>query len=392
MHYFVFLASLINPVYILPLTIVELIKKKSTYLPAFSFALAFAFVSFELVPPINYDIYRHYLRIESLNGLPLDLIIKNSSTGYLLFDTYAWLINTLRLPLGTLNASIVFLAYFLVFTIFKDLKDNWLGSSRSSYIALSFFLLWQSITFVMLTSGIRSQFAATLLVYASYKLFYYKKTSLFLVLSLVAFFIHPFSLGISAIIYTSTRLIFLSRWSKTFIIVGFLASLIPSAISYIINLIILVFNKFDFFRASYFDPNSTWAKGVIESKNINGLIVTFFVPRLPFYISQIYLIINKPKSHNAYYTALCLISLYLGVFHSFYTLFDRMAVFYYLLFTLYLITREASRTSKLSKQLYYTYFISIVLYSIINLYRYKDFLLTAKTVMFKPMLFSFFGV
>ncbi len=168
MSYFTFILSLLNPVYALIFSITGSIKRSSNYLVLSSFALAFALISFSIKPLVELDLYRHYIRIENLLGLSFNKVLDTTDTGYLLFDIYAWLIINLGFPKQIFTASIIFISYMLVLSVYKDIKSNYLQHVRLSTIAVSFLIFWLSIDFVLLSSGIRSIFSNIIVFYVSF--------------------------------------------------------------------------------------------------------------------------------------------------------------------------------------------------------------------------------
>src|SRR5690625_2631684 len=96
------------------------INKKTVFIV--SFALIFSTLGYFLNPGYEeYDLARHYAHIATLQGLSFKDVFSNAGLGYLFFDIYAWLITTAGFSKHFFTASIVFLSYYLVLSVWKNL-------------------------------------------------------------------------------------------------------------------------------------------------------------------------------------------------------------------------------------------------------------------------------
>lgn len=394
MTYFIFILSLLNPIYSLIFSINESIKHKSSYLTICSFALAFAGISWAISPPIEVDLYRHYLRIEYLNGMPLNEILQNSNSGYLLFDSYAWLLNSLGLPKQFFPASIVFISYVLVLSVFKRIKSKKLVNIKPSILALSFLIAWLSIDFVLLSSGIRSTFSSIVIFYFAYQAIYERKFISFILAAIFAFFIHPGSIGPSLIVGLSLLFHQYIKTPKVFVYIGVILIFGSQIVHSIVNYISVFLSNYSFYSAGYLSEDSGLGAAALRGRNLNGIIGEFVIARLPGYVGILYLLLLKPKDKDkdSLSLALCLGTLYLGLFFQYFVLYERFSSFFVLAFSVFIILEYARRPNKFNFRFMVILLISLIAHSIFHLYRYSDYLLTAKDLLYKPLLFIIFNI
>ena len=392
MPYLAFILSLMQPVLVLPLVMYVNIKKRSSTIGVFCIALAFATLAFTAIPPDTYDLARHYSRIESIQHLSFEQIIKTSSMGYYLFNIYAWLINKLNLPKEFFPASIVFVSYYLVFSVFNDIKARFLQNLKPLYRSLVFLSFWLSIGYVGLLSGLRNPFANILIFFFTYKLFFYKKELPFILGSIFAFFIHPFAVAPAIIAFLAYKI---SPWfknAKWLIFAGLLLSLSTKIITWGVEYISSFLMRFSFYSGAYFDENSDVGGASIETKTLNGLIINVVLPRLTIFIAQLYLLTLKPKDNDPLYILLGMISLYLGFFASYGVLYGRMASFFFFIFTVFISLKQVN--SKSSKIVLIIYVGLLTLISLIAvLIQYPTFIGSSfPLAIYKPALFILFGL
>lgn len=392
MPYLILIISLIQPFYALFFAMFETIKKKSSLLVNFCIALSFATITFALEPPSNFDLYRHYERILSLQGLSLNHVITTSKDGYYLFDIYAWIINSLNLPIEIFPASLVLVGYCLVLSVFNDVKLKYLLECNKLYIGLSFVIFWLSIGFVALSSGIRSPFAAILIFYFAYKLIFYNRIILFVLGSIFAFFIHPFSLALSLIVLSSYIFKSFSKNGRFLVVIGIFISLTSELIKVFINYIVSILGSYGFFRVVYFDDKGEFGNEFLTSKSIGGVIATIIIPRLPVYFSYVYLLIFKPKESDALYLSLCIITIFFGIFQSFYIIYGRMTDFFIYMFSLFIVVNLRNRNSVINNLLLIIYALILMIYAAGNTYAYSYYLNDIASFILRPLFFIFFKI
>lgn len=393
MPYLILIFSLIQPIYALLFSIPEVVKKKSGSISVFCIALAFATLTYTMIPPADFDLARHYDRIYSLKGYSFHDVITMSGPGYRLFDIYAWLINLLSLPKEFFPASIVFIAYYLVLTVFKEIKLRFLQGSSTFTITLVFITFWLSIGYVGLVSGIRNPFANILVFYLSYKLIFNNKIALFLIGSLFAFFIHPFSITPAIMVLLAYRFSWWAKSSKYLIIIGLILAFATKTVTFIIEYISNLLQNFSFYSATYFDESGEFGGGLLEILNIYGVIMHVVIPRIPIYLAQIYLLLLQPKRSDSLYLLLALLSLYLGIFVSYTTLFGRMGAFFLFIFSMFIALRNIPPKDSLSRVVLAAYALSLLVYSIVGIYRYSGFILSSlPDALYKPLLFIYFNI
>lgn len=393
MSYFTFILSLLNPVYALIFSITGSIKRSSNYLVLSSFALAFALISFSIKPLVELDLYRHYIRIENLLGLSFNKVLDTTDTGYLLFDIYAWLIINLGFPKQIFTASIIFISYMLVLSVYKDIKSNYLQHVRLSTIAVSFLIFWLSIDFVLLSSGIRSIFANIIVFYVSYYLIFNSRFLLFIFGVILAFFIHPGSLVPSLLISVAILSHRIIKKPKMFVIIG-LVLIVGSSIVYnIIEFISSYLVGFSFYSPAYLSQDNTSSgAGSLQARNLNGIFGDFIIARLPGYIAFFYLLLLKNRSKDPLYLTLCLGVLYLGLFFQYFTIYERFNSFFVLLFSLFIIIEYSREPNNFNKLFIIFFSSSLVIYSIFNLFRYYSYLSSAVEVLYKPLFLIVFNI
>lgn len=393
MPYLILIFSLIQPIYALLLSIPEVVKKKSGSISVFCIALAFATLAYTMVPPISFDLARHYDRIYSLRGYSFHDVIEMSGPGYRLFDIYAWLINSLNLPKEFFPASIVFVAYYLVLTVFKDIKLRFLQGSSTLTIALVFATFWFSIGYVGLVSGLRNPLANIIVFYLGYNLIFNDKIALFLIGSLFAFFVHPFAITPAIMVLLAYKFSWWIKKPKYLIITGLILAFATQIVTLIIEYISSFLQSFSFYSATYFDESSEFGGGLLEVLNIYGVIMHIVIPRIPIYLAQIYLLLLKPKPSDSLYLLLALLSLYLGIFASYATLYGRMGSFFLFIFSTYIALKNIPPRDSLSRVVLAAYALSLLLYSIVGIYRYSGFILSSlPDALYKPLLFIYFNI
>lgn len=392
MAYFTFILSLLNPIYALIFSINENIKRRSSYLVILSFALAFAFISFAIKPPVEVDLYRHYLRIESFKDVPFDSLLNDTTTGYLLFDTYGWLIINSGLPIQLFTSSIVFVCYVLVLSLHKDLKARYLQNAKSAIVAFSFLMIWLSIDFVLLSSGIRSIFSNIVVLYFGYHAILKKKYIQFIFATILAFFIHPGSIGPSILIIASILFQNVFQNPKIFVIIGIVLMIGSNIVYTIINYISAYLSNFSFYSAAYLSEDSSWGAAALQSRNLNGIIGDFIISRFPGYIAILYLLLTKSKHKDPLYLFLCFSSLYLGLFFQYFTIYERFNSFFVSVFSVFIILEYIKAPNNFNKLFVNLFLLSLVLYSTFNLYRYYSYLSSASDVLYKPLLLKLFDI
>lgn len=338
------------------------------------YAIFIASIAYLLDPPEAYDLYRHFERISSLKNKDLSTIIESSKSGYYLFDIYAWLINTANLSIHFFPASIVFIAYRLNFAVFHNLKTDIHQPIKLGSITFIFFTFLISINFIGLSSGIRSGLAASWLLYLSCQLYFHKKTTIFIVGSILAFFIHPFSIAISFILIIPLLLPFLKYFAKPIIYLSIIFLLGTNITTYLIANFEDLLSKLPFYKENYLSLGGEWGAAYINTRNINGIIGDYFIARMPIYLAFLYLALVRRISNYYLYTALILISLYLGLFYSYYTLFSRMADFFILLFTLYISNQYMIYRNSFNKRFLLIYFSTLIICMAYHFYNSRMYL------------------
>lgn len=342
-------------------------------------ASIFALLAFLVSPPFEYDLYRHFERIKSISSLNFSEVIPNSKMGYYLFDIYAWITQSLSFSIHFIPASIVFAGYFLYFIVFQKLIAN---NTQKIQLSTLFFILITfllSINFISLTSGLRSGLATSLLIYITFELYTRRQITLFIIGSIFAFFIHPFAIAISSIVIIPLLFPVIKYFRKPIIILSIIALLGTNVITVVLSNLETLLRNLSFYHGQYLSLTGEWGAAYIQKRNLNGIIGDFVITRLPIYIAFIYLILSRRISNYPIYIVLILISLYLGLFFSYYTLFDRMASFYILLFTVYISYQFLYFRNSFNKYFLLVYLSSLVAYSIYNLYNYRRLLLSIFT-------------
>lgn len=392
MNYLVFLFSLIMPLYALPLTILELIKKSSKKLSVFSFALAFAALAYTATPPFGWDITRHWAHMQSLEGKSLINIINDANFGYLILDSYIWLLNTFGLPKEFLPASVVFIGYFIKLSLFQKVKNDYLFNSSLQTIFLGLLVFWLPISFFGIASGLRGELGLVIVLSAAYELFFRNKLISFFIFSVIGFYFHPFMIAPIILTLVSYFFPYLARYGKQIVISSVILIFSSQIVNIIINYIVSIVSKLPFFSQTYFDTEGRFGAATAEHLNTNGIIATLIVPRIPTVIGILYLLVLKANRKNPLYLLLCLMSLYLGLFFSFYTLYSRMSAVFMHIFGIFIIIQYASDRSKKNKYFLIAFILSLILYSLINIYGAKNYISTTTSLLYKPFLFIAFNL
>lgn len=382
------------PIYTLGFAIIYCTKKYNGYLLLVSVALAFAVFSFAIDPSEDLDLYRHYERIVEIGNLPFQSIISldNINSGYLLFDIYAWFITNLGLPKEFFTATTVFIAYFLMLSIFKDIKNRYLSYCNRSTIAYSLIILLLSINFIYLSSGIRNILANIIVFYACYHLIFYKKRVLFLINVIIAFLIHPASLIPAMLVLITYTGSWFSKYSKPMVILALLFMLGNKLVGFIISYIDTLASSLPFYSATYLDSDSLWGGGFKEYASLQGWIASYIVDRLPTYISLVYLLIFKPRQKDTLYLLLCVFLLVLSIVFSYQTIFSRINYFYIFAFSVFIIIQYSEDKNSFNRNFMLAYLGSLIIIVMVTSYSFIDYLSTAKEVFYKPLLFILAGI
>lgn len=392
MPYFTFFLSLIAPIYASGFALFENTKKNTGLLPIFSFALVFASIGFCVEPSPDYDLYRHYERIDSIQGMSYSDVLSNSLDGYILFNSYAWLLNTLSIPKQFFTATVVFVSYVLVLSVYSDVKKNRLIHSTSTLRLFSFLIFWLSIDFVFISSGLRNLFANSIIFYVGYHLITYKKKHKFLIGAIIAFYIHPASMMPAVMVYFSSSLNIISRYSKSFGITGVLLLFGNKIVSIIIEYIDSFLSNIPGYSSIYLDSDSVWGAAYIQSSSQAEVILNYMIYRLPSYIGMAYIAFHKPKQKDSLYLLLSISVLLLGLFYNFYTFYQRLSAFFLYLFALFIVIEYTRDSSRNNLNFLLAYLISLIIYSIASIYVNRYYLSSAVEVFYKPLLFLIYGL
>lgn len=387
MRYLILILSLIQPMFALPLAINEGFKRYNSSIISFVIALAFASLSYALVPTQELDLYRHYERIDSLQGIPLGSVLDYSRTGYVLFDLLAWLINYIKLPHQAFTAIIVFISYYLLLTVFKYVKREYLLNTNKSVIALGLLTFILSVNFVSLASGLRNSLANIVVFYASYLLFKNNKLFIFIFLSILATYLHPASAIPALIVLIAYTFPWLSKYAKPMITLSIICMLGSKVITPVIEYLDSLASYLPFYSGNsvYTDLDNRAGGAFSDVASLRGWIAAFIIYRLPTYLSLIYLAKLKPPKDDRLYLALCLSVLYLGIFFSYLTLFLRYNNFYIYLFSLFLILEYAKKPNRFNFYFTIYYIISVFLINFTNFYSFRHFILSATEAFYTPL-------
>jgi len=387
----VFLLSLILPVHAIGLSILGGIRRNGGLLSVLSFALAFAVISYTLVPPESYDLYRHYARIDSLKGLPFSEVFASAESGYVVFHIYAWLISLVGLPKEFFTASIVFISSLLFFLVYLDLKNKHLAGMSGQFRLMAFTVFWLSVGFIMIASGIRNGFANSVVFYIGYQFIFYNRNILFLVGSLFSFFIHPFAALPVFLLVLSKLFKRFSRHAKFLVLAGTVLMLSPTFSSYVISGVSDFFEFLPFYKPHYFRADSEWGGGFHATRSTAGLIVSYGIKRLSFYVALIYLLFHSPKSRDGLYFLLCLMVFIIGITFHLYAFSGRVISIFVHFFGVYLIITYLNRHGKYARVYIIGFISALAFHSLFHIYEYSEFLFGSIDWIYKPLPFILIG-
>lgn len=390
MRYLLPLASLIQPVITLVLAFIQNSKKNTGYFLAFCIALGFSTIAMELQPTPDFDIYRQYRKFGTgYAELSLLQTIDVAEPGYKLFNVLIWSIERLELPKHTLVFLFVFTYYYLIFSVFTNLKKYFLWDNNQHFIFLSLLTIWLNINFVDVTSNLRNPLASSLMVYATYHLFFSKRYLLFIPLSLLAFLIHPFALSYSLIAIISYTF---SNWSgkaKWLLYLAFCIALFNSYMSSEILSYLSIFEGYNWFKPVYFEDE--FIEDRVNRLNSLGILTDKVIPSIPIILSYCYLISNKAKPNNPLYLLLCGVFILFSIFIENHILVGRINLFFSILFAIYLILELSNSNIRKKHKLFaITYFSSLCIYSLIYFFLYRDYIFSAFPKALLPFLLVFF--
>ena len=380
----ILILTLLMPLYTLALVFFEFIKKNSSRFNIISASFVFAYFAFFIEPPMEYDLFRHYEKINSLRGLSFISAVNISDPGYILFNAYAWLINVLGLPKQFFTASVVFTSYFLVFSVFFDFKLRCLNKERKQTLLIVFCVVWLSIGFVGIASGIRNGLANIIIFYVGYHFIYYNKLSLFICGSIFAFFIHPFAALPALLIVFSKKLSGLAQYGKMLVLIAAVFIFLPKLTTYIVGYLYEILESISFVKMEYFQGDSEWGGGFYQIRSIYGLIANLGIQYLSFYIAMIYLLISKPEKNDPIYFLVCCLACVAGVFFFFYNFSVRVIAIFIYFFSFYISYKYVVRKNNTNKIFICLILGSLVFNSIFSFYTFRDFLFSSYDFLYKP--------
>lgn len=392
MQYFTFLLALFNPVYSFLLALYESSKKGTGMLPIISFALLFSAISFCIDPPYSYDLYRHYEKIDKLKGYSFDQIIYSESTNYLVFNTYSWLINKFNLPKQLLTATAVLISYICVLSVFNDVKKRYLQYSSQKLIFISFVIMWLSIDFVFLSSGIRNLTANALVFFCSYHFLIHNNLRRYLVGSTIAFFIHPASSIVALLVVLSSKFFRFYKLGKYLAVSGLILTVFNKVVNVIISYVDTLLLFIPGYSSVYLDTEGGSGGGFIKSSSFNEIVANYLLFRLPSYIGILYLVITKPRKSDPLYFLVCIFVFALGLSFNLFTIYQRLSAFFLHLFALFIILEYVRTPSKLNLNYLTFYLVALIISSFAAIFANYSYLSTANEVLYKPLLFLLFGL
>lgn len=341
-------------------------------------SLIFAILAYSITPPEQYDLYRHYLHIGNLKNLSFNQVVEAARPGYLTFDVYAWFVSNAGLSKNFFTASIVFSGYILIFSVLKDIlyKNEFRSRVTISVFILSFLIFWQSINFVMLSSGIRGVFSSIIVFYAGYYFIEHGKKYKFFILSIFALSIHPFALAMSLLFLLSKVFKRFSAYSRLIVLFGLFVLLTQGSVVYVLSLLDMAMSGFSFYKPSYLSLDAKWGAGYVETRNINGIVGTYIISNLPLYVLISYLLISKPIKNSTLNMLLSLMVAYFCFFFMFYTIFERMHYIMCFISGWLFVSNYLKRKSLLNKLFVVLYLVALLVFSVYSIYVYKAYLLS----------------
>lgn len=388
MPFFNFIASLILPVYGAIFAIPSAIKENSSRLYLASIALAFATIAFCIDPNEGVDLYRHYLRIESLKGLPFDIAVSNIFSGYFFFDIFAWVINFYDLPKQLFTALVVFTSYYMMLSIGDKLIDGLYNKTNSLIIACSFIIFLLNINYISLALGLRSTFSYVIVFYACFYLIENKKVFKFFAYSFIAFLIHPSSSIPFLIMLIAYLLPGLSKHGKLIVLIAVIFMLLSDLVTPIIQYLDSLASQLPFYKSgAYTDSDSQWGGGFADHASFKGWIATYIILRMPTYLGIFYILVTKVRRSDKLYTAVVLCILYIGLFFGYQTFSSRLTAFYIFIFSFFLVKEQLHASGRFNLYFVLVYLASLLLIWLLNLYSFSDIFSSANEVFYKPLVF-----
>lgn len=384
MNYSILILTVIAPIFSVPLAIFESIRKKTSFFPLFCLAFFFSIFALSIIPPDKYDLYRHYEHIDSLKGVNFFQIIEDSRPGYVLFDSYAWLINTLEFPKQFFTGSIVLVSYILVFLVFYDIKLRWLQSATPSTIFLVFLSFWLAINFVHLSSGLRNSFSNIILFYIGYNYLFYNKKLLFIFGAIFAFFVHPFAILPIVIIFFAKWFKRFSSFGKLLVCLSIFCFIFPNIVISLMNSFENLLSVFPFYKSKYFQSDHQWGAGYIGTRNIKGTIGSFIIQRISIYIATLYVLLVRPQKNNPMYLLLCCMLFNIFTFYFYFTLVERMTAIIVFFITIFFIYQRFIKHELYAGYFLFLYVGGLIVESLYAFYVYQDYLFNFNKIIYSP--------
>ncbi len=393
---FILLGTLLYPFYMLPFILSSMSRNERFGYLLFSFFMGY--LAYLMVPYEGFDITRHYNAFNTLSSYNFSEI--NDYDGSIFkygFYVYCWGITKLGLPKEFVPFSIIFTIYSLYFLTLKKIidftparnKDALNRISLKMLTLLGVFLIFNEIRFVDATSGLRNMWAFSIFIYAFFDLLYKKKKIKFILLSIIASFIH-ISVILPIFIYLLTKIIKTLNFNRWLLIIIYIL-LITGTISILFTLLIKVLEpllrSLGLYFHAYMDPDGAWGLGYYKTANLNTVILEKFLKPLPLYLASGYFLLVKNYIRKNLARYLLLFFVFIVLVSVSRTMLDRYNILFVSLFIFFLIIELQYKPLTNTKKIFTSCFIvSLLLVDVGGLYKYRDiYWYSWNNILYTPM-------
>ncbi len=378
---FILLGTLLYPFYMLPFIFSSMLRNERFGYLLFSFFMGY--LAYLMVPYEGFDITRHYNAFNTLSNYDFSEI--NDYDGSIFkygFYVYCWNVAKLGLPKEFVPFSIIFTVYSLYFLTLKRIIDFTPARNKDALNIISLkmltllgvFLIFNEIRFVDATSGLRNMWAFSIFIYAFFDLLYKKKIFKFILLSILASFIH-ISVIVPICIYLLTTIIKLLRINRWLLVVAYIF-LITGIASILFEILVKalepILRHYGLYFPSYMDPDGAWGAGFYADKNIKMIILEKILKPLPLYIAGGYFILVRNYVRKDIARFLLAFFLFIALVSVSRTLLDRYNILFVSLFIYFLVIELQYKPLTNLKKIFISCFIgSLILFDIGSGYKYR---------------------
>lgn len=350
-------------------------------------AIFYALFAYFFLPREGMDLATHYERFAEFSSMNLAYIFELWGIKYFATYAYAWSLMQLGFSKAVVPFSFTLIGYLILFDLFRDiLKSNTVKENKNVLFIL-FLIVLLNISFLGLANGLRSTLSSHIVVSAIYYYIYHDKIKRFYILSLISIAIHP--LAVAPIVLFITLKLFKKREIYRFLLYSALLLFVFSElffyqIAYLLKPILVFLNLYS---ASYFEIDGAWGGAISEHRSWKGYIFDVVFSGSRYYLMIAYLILVTRSEHKELFNYLCMFVFFLALISTAYSVHERYAYFFTVLFSFFFILDVINKPiSKLKATFMYLLLGTLILYNAGMLYSYNDvFFSSVLQFLIKPL-------